>query len=107
MIQFDLITNARLHEDFWRVNCAKRQDHLAPRTNAAGAALLGKLNTRCSLALGEVESLIHHLEGGFADYILAPGDTFLAPSRKPSVIFRRRRTDEWERFGRRLLRIYR
>src|SRR5262249_3542160 len=51
MIQFDLITNARLHEDFWRVNCAKRQDHLTPRTNAARAALIGNLNTRCSLAL--------------------------------------------------------
>src|SRR5215470_15101946 len=51
MIQFDLIANARLHEDLWRMNCPERQDHLAPRTNATDAAVIGNLNARCSLVL--------------------------------------------------------
>src|SRR5262245_32944263 len=51
MIQFGLIANAGLHEDLWRMNCAKRQDHLAPRTNATDAALIGNLNARSSLVL--------------------------------------------------------
>src|SRR5215831_20441067 len=51
MIQFGLIANARLHEDLWRMNCTKRQNHLANRTNPADAALIGNLNARCSLVL--------------------------------------------------------
>src|SRR5262249_25372045 len=51
MIQFGLIANAGLHEDLWRMNCTKRQNHLANRTNPADAALKGNLNARCSLIL--------------------------------------------------------
>src|SRR5215468_2801461 len=51
MIQFGLIANARLHKDLWRMNCAKRQDHLAPGTNTTDAAVIGNLNARCSLVL--------------------------------------------------------
>src|SRR5215468_10505851 len=51
MIQFGLIANARLHKDLWRMNRAKRQDHLAPRTNSTDAALIGNLNASCSLVL--------------------------------------------------------
>src|SRR5215468_1396996 len=51
MIQFGLIANARLHEDLWRMNCPKRQNQLANRTNPADAALIGNLNARCSLIL--------------------------------------------------------
>src|SRR5262249_60247197 len=51
MIQFGLIANARLHKDLWRMNCTKRQNHLANRTNPADAARIGNLNARCSLVL--------------------------------------------------------
>jgi hypothetical protein len=33
-------------------------------------------------ALEEAESRIHLVEGGFPDYILAPGDMFFVPSGK-------------------------
>src|SRR5262249_50042668 len=51
MIQFDLIANARLHEDLWRMNGAERQDHLPSRTNPTDVAVIGNLNARCSLVL--------------------------------------------------------
>src|SRR5215469_14177632 len=49
--EFVLVANARLHQDLRRMNCTKRQNHLANRTNPADAALIGNLNARCSLVL--------------------------------------------------------
>ena len=45
-------------------------------------------------ALDEAELGVHLVERGCADYILAPGDTFLALSGNLPLIFRRRRAEE-------------
>src|SRR5262245_5914706 len=49
--QFRLIADTRLHEDLRRVYRSKRQNHLAPCTNATGASFMRNLNAGRSLAL--------------------------------------------------------
>src|SRR5262245_2723872 len=49
--QLGLIAETRLHEDLRRVYRAKRQNHLAPCTNATGAPFMRNLRAGRSLAL--------------------------------------------------------
>src|SRR5262245_17996430 len=49
--QFGLIADTRLHEDLRCVYRSKRQNHVAPRTNATGASFIRNLDAGRSLAL--------------------------------------------------------
>src|SRR5262245_66665738 len=49
--QFGLIADTGLHEDLRRVYRSKRQNHLAPCTNATGASFMRNLHAGRSLAL--------------------------------------------------------
>src|SRR5215813_4294868 len=60
-LQFGLIADTRLHEDFWRVYRSKRQNDLAPCTNATGASFVRNLHAGRSPA---VESQLGHQRAG-------------------------------------------
>jgi hypothetical protein len=50
-LQLGLIADTRLQENLGSVNRTKRQNHLTPRANATGAALVRNLHARGSFAL--------------------------------------------------------